>query len=56
LQIDEEKSLKSRGKEEIISTPESRVKVIVIPTDEELMIATDTFEVLHQLADKTSGM
>ncbi len=56
VEIDEEKSLKSRGKEEIISTPESRVKVIVIPTDEELMIATDTFEVLHQLADKTSEM
>jgi acetate kinase len=49
--IDNEKSLKSRGREEIISTPESPVKVIVIPTDEELMIASDTFEVLNQLAD-----
>lgn len=56
VEIDAEKSLKSRGREEIISTPESRVKVIVIPTDEELMIATDTFEVLHQLADKTSDI
>ena len=26
----------------MISTPESRVKVVVIPTDEEYMIARDT--------------
>ncbi len=32
----------SRGKEVTISTPDSKVKVCVIPTDEELMIATDT--------------
>lgn len=32
----------SRGKEVLISTPESKVKVCVIPTDEELMIASDT--------------
>jgi acetate kinase len=30
------------GTETIISTPESRVKVVVVPTDEELMIARDT--------------
>ena len=42
VKIDEEKSLKSRGEEVIISTPDSRVTVCVIPTDEELMIATDT--------------
>jgi len=33
---------KVRGEEAIISTPASRVKVCVIPTDEELMIARDT--------------
>lgn len=33
---------KVRGKEAVISTPGSRVKVVVIPTDEELMIARDT--------------
>ncbi len=42
VKIDEEKSRKSRGEEVIISTPDSRVTVCVIPTDEELMIATDT--------------
>ena len=31
-----------RGKEAIISAPDSKVKVVVIPTDEELMIASDT--------------
>jgi acetate kinase len=30
------------GKDGIISTPDSKVKVVVLPTDEELMIAQDT--------------
>ncbi|MGX7419414.1 acetate/propionate family kinase [Carnobacterium gallinarum] len=32
---------KVRGKERVISTPESKVKVLLIPTDEEVMIARD---------------
>ncbi len=40
--IDEQKSLKTRGEEVVISTADSKVTVCVIPTDEELMIATDT--------------
>ena len=40
--IDEQRSLKTRGEEVVISTPDSKVTVCVIPTDEELMIATDT--------------
>lgn len=35
-----------RGKETIISADDSRVKVCIIPTDEELMIATDTMNLL----------
>jgi acetate kinase len=35
-----------RGEETIISTPDSKVTVVVIPTDEELMIASDTMELL----------
>ena len=31
-----------RGKEAVISTPDSKVKVVVIPTDEEYLIARDT--------------
>ena len=37
-----------RGKEALISTPASRVKVCVIPTDEELMIARDTEEIVSR--------
>jgi len=33
---------KVRGEEVVITKPESKVKVVVIPTDEELMIAQDT--------------
>ena len=41
VEIDLEKN-KVRGEEALISTAASRVKVCVIPTDEELMIARDT--------------
>lgn len=51
LEVDREKSLKSRGKEEIISTPESRIKIIVVPTDEELMIAADTHEIIENMVE-----
>ena len=34
------------GKEGVISAPESKIKVVVIPTDEELMIARDIVSVL----------
>ena len=46
VQIDPEKN-KVRGKEAIISTDDSKVKVVVIPTDEELMIASDTMDILN---------
>ena len=35
-----------KGKEICISTPESKVKVYVVPTNEELMIARDTYELV----------
>ena len=41
VKLDAEKN-KVRGEERIISTEDSRVKVLVIPTNEELMIAMDT--------------
>lgn len=34
-----------RGKEGLISTPASKIKVAVIPTDEEVMIARDAFNI-----------
>jgi acetate kinase len=47
IQVDPEIN-KARGKELLISTPESRVKVIVVPTDEEFMIASDTMDILKK--------
>lgn len=54
VDLDSEKSLKSRGKEDVISKPGSKVTVIVVPTDEELMIAADTFDILKQLEEKAA--
>ena len=38
----DEQANKVRGEETVISTPNSKVKVLLIPTNEELMIALDT--------------
>lgn len=46
IKIDKKKNATIRGEEAVISTPDSKVKVVVIPTDEELMIATDTMSLL----------
>lgn len=48
IKIDNEKNAKTRGEEIELSTPDSRVKVVIIPTDEELMIATDTMELVSK--------
>ncbi len=41
-ELDERKNAGIHGDEAVISTPESKVTICVIPTDEELMIASDT--------------
>lgn len=46
VKIDKEKNKGIRGVEAVISAPDSKVTVCVIPTDEELMIATDTMNLL----------
>ncbi len=46
--IDKEKN-KVRGKEADISADDSKVKVVVIPTNEELAIARDAFELVKNL-------
>ena len=45
VKLDPEKN-KVRGKEMLISTPDSKVQVWVVPTNEELMIAQDTAELV----------
>ena len=46
MKIDVEKNKGMRGEEMVISTPDSKVTVMVVPTDEEYMIASDTLEIL----------
>ena len=49
IKIDASKNNNSFGEEKVISTGDSRVKVIVVPTNEELVIANDTFEIVSQM-------
>ena len=46
IELDEELNASVRATEVLISKPESKVKVVIIPTDEELTIAKDTVEIL----------
>ena len=48
ITVDKEAN-KVRGKEALISGKDSKVKVVVIPTDEELMIAQDTAAIVSAL-------
>ena len=47
VKIDDEKN-NCRGKEAEISTTDSKIKVFVVPTNEELMIARDTMEIVSK--------
>jgi acetate kinase len=49
VRMDVEKNHGCRAKEMTISADDSKVKVCVIPTDEELMIATDTLNIVSKL-------
>lgn len=48
IKIDEAKNATIYGEEAIISTPDSKVKVVVVPTDEEIVIARDTKELIKK--------
>ena len=45
LKLDEQAN-NVRGKEAVLSTADSKVKVLLVPTNEELMIAMDTAEII----------
>ncbi len=47
VKIDEEENLKAFGRQVVLSTPDSTVKVAVIPTNEELAIARDTLALVQ---------
>lgn len=48
VEIDKALNLPLRGVEKLISTPKSKIKVVIIPTDEEVMIARDTYRIALQ--------
>lgn len=45
IEVDESKAI-DLGKGKLISTPNSKVKVYIIPTNEEIMIARDTYDLV----------
>jgi len=48
FELDQNK-LNIRGEEAMLSTPDSKVKVMVVPTNEEMMIARDTYEIVSRI-------
>ncbi len=48
IELDSSK-MNTRGEQIVLSTPGSKVTVMVVPTDEELMIAKDTYEIISNL-------
>ena len=48
VELDEGLNQKIKGEEAEISSPNSRVRVFVIPTNEELMIARETKKVIEK--------
>jgi acetate kinase len=49
VKFDESRNKGLRGKEAIISADDSNVKVMVVPTNEELVIALDTYEIVENI-------
>jgi len=49
VDFDQSKNAGLRGKEAILTTDSSRVTVMVVPTNEELVIALDTYEIVTSL-------
>jgi len=49
VEMDVEKNCKIRAEEAVLSMPESKVKIVLIPTDEELMIASDTMSLVSNM-------
>jgi len=48
VNLDKEKNKGLRSKLELISTPDSKVKIMLVPTNEELVIAQDTLRIVQQ--------
>ena len=48
LVLDEEKNASTRAKEAVISTPDSTIKVLIIPANEELVVAREVTRLLEK--------
>jgi len=49
VDFDQTKNAGLRGKEAILTSDSSRVTVMVVPTNEELVIALDTYEIVTSM-------
>ncbi|WP_270171504.1 acetate kinase [Paenibacillus sp. SYP-B4298] len=54
LELDEELNKQRSREARVISKPGSRIQVLVVPTNEELLIARDTYELVRE-AEKVQG-
>ncbi len=52
VELDKDKNNAAIGKESDISTDNAKVKVLAIPTNEELVIARDTKEIVDKMRQK----
>jgi len=55
VDLDKELNMKIRGKEKVLSSSSSRIKVMCVPTNEELVIAEDTEKIVNQLAEASQA-
>lgn len=51
VDFDFEKNDQLKGKEVILTRPASKVTVMVVPTNEELVIAADTYQIVTKNLD-----
>ncbi len=56
IELDHQINNGLRGKEQVISTPQSKVKVMVVPTNEELVIAKDTMDIVLEIKNKPKNL
>ena len=52
LEFDKKANEGSRGKEVVISKKDSRITVVVVPTNEEWVIASETRDIIDQIKAK----
>jgi acetate kinase len=54
IDVDPDKNNGLRGKEAVISRDDARVKVMVVPTNEELVIAEDTMRIVQEMKNSSN--